>query len=90
MAVAAPSSTGCLPHACGHVSVSEKLWGAAVEKQGVLCAPLTSQTSPRASSAWSTQDGFVACLDPERDASIEVGVILTCLAAYDGGNRAER
>ena len=53
------------------MSMPEKYWSAALEKQA-MAGVVTSQTSPRASSAWSTQDGYVQFQDPERDTSLEV------------------
>jgi hypothetical protein len=50
--------------------VSQKYWNDCCAKDAAPGQP--SQTSPRASSAWSTQDGFATCMDPDRDTSLEV------------------
>lgn len=65
-----PAAPGCPAGVFGAIGVSNKYRNECCAKEGAL----TSQPSqsPRASSAWSTQDGFVACADPDRETSLEV------------------
>jgi hypothetical protein len=54
----------------GNSGCQEKYWNDCFGKDAIIVQ--SSQQSPRASSAWSTQDGYLAYVDADRDTSLEV------------------
>lgn len=73
---AAPCFTGRQIDQYGTSSVSDKYWDPCHAKHAAagMAGGKEAIISPRASSAWSTQDGYAHIVDPERDTSLEVGV----------------
>lgn len=66
-------SSGTQQGVFGSFDVSQKYLIDCCAKDAAPGCPTGDAPSPRQpSSAWSTQDGFAACMDPDRDTSLEV------------------
>jgi hypothetical protein len=73
MAATFAGASGCSAsqqHLVGDSGCQEKYWNDCLGKDAIIVQ--SSQHSPRASSAWSTQDGYLAYVDADRDTSLEV------------------